>query len=181
MKRVELRFPLCDLFSPFPWLPPVKSSRFNDLTFQRFHVVFASQTQSNPVQPNQAAPPPPGKQIGKETVKFLAIFAHPMRQLETGRDDFHVVPKGRARVRTEPAGARAVPARRIVSCTSARRINCPCTCLTQWLRAGTARAPVAVTRCPIRAGLRVGPRFGLNSCPLCIKNASLGLFEFELF
>src|SRR5215831_5857260 len=98
MKRVELRFPLCDLFSPFPWLPPVKSSRFNDLTFQRFHVVFASQTRSNPVQPNQAAPPPPGKQIGKETVKFLAIFAHPMRQLETGR----------ARVRTEPAGARAV-------------------------------------------------------------------------
>jgi hypothetical protein len=38
--------------------------------------VQASQTQSNPIQPNPTTPPPPGKQIGKETVKFLAIFDH---------------------------------------------------------------------------------------------------------
>src|SRR5260370_38783824 len=36
--------------------------------------VQPSQAQSNPVQPNPATPPPPGKEIGKETVKFLALF-----------------------------------------------------------------------------------------------------------
>src|SRR5690349_13632454 len=88
------------LLSPFSLLASVRSSCFNDSTFQRFNVVFASlprrslrrrrvrlrPTQSDPVQPNQATPPPPGKQIGKETVKFLAFFDH------HGRDDFHVVP-----------------------------------------------------------------------------------------
>src|SRR5882762_3690577 len=38
--------------------------------------VQPSQAQSNPVQPNPATPPPPGKEIGKETVKFLAFFDH---------------------------------------------------------------------------------------------------------
>jgi hypothetical protein len=76
MKLIELKFN----FSRFPLLASVKSSRFNDLTFQRFNAlvlpVRPSQAQSKPVKPNQATPPPPGKQIGKETVKFLAIFDH---------------------------------------------------------------------------------------------------------
>src|SRR5712671_1028566 len=38
--------------------------------------VQPSQAQSNPVQPNPATPPPPGKEIGKETVNFLAFFDH---------------------------------------------------------------------------------------------------------
>jgi len=38
------------------------------------HSVRPSPTKSNPVQPNPTTPPPPGKEIGKETVKFLAIF-----------------------------------------------------------------------------------------------------------
>jgi hypothetical protein len=32
--------------------------------------------QSDPVQPNPATPPPPGKETGKEMVNFLAIFDH---------------------------------------------------------------------------------------------------------
>ena len=32
--------------------------------------------QSNRVQPNPTTPPPPGKEIGKETVNFLPIFDH---------------------------------------------------------------------------------------------------------
>jgi hypothetical protein len=39
--------------------------------------VRTSQAQSNPVQPNPTTTSPPGKEIGKETVKFLAIFDHP--------------------------------------------------------------------------------------------------------
>jgi hypothetical protein len=56
--------------SPFSLLPPVKS------TFQRPR---SGPTQSSPVKPSQTEsnhPSPPGKQIGKETVKFLATFDH---------------------------------------------------------------------------------------------------------
>jgi hypothetical protein len=38
--------------------------------------VRPSPTQSNRIQPNPTTPPPPGKQIGKERIKFLAIFDH---------------------------------------------------------------------------------------------------------
>src|SRR6267142_7088527 len=38
--------------------------------------VRPSPTESNPVQPNPTTPPPTGKEIGKETVKFLALFDH---------------------------------------------------------------------------------------------------------
>jgi hypothetical protein len=75
MNPIELKFH----FSPFPLLAPVGPSRFNDLTIQRFNVAFASQAQSNPVKPNQATPPLAGKEIGKETVNFLAIFDHPIQ------------------------------------------------------------------------------------------------------
>ena len=68
MKPGELKFH----FSPFPRLAPVRSSRFNDLTIQRFNAVFASPTLSNRIQPNPTTPSP----SGKETVKFLAIFDH---------------------------------------------------------------------------------------------------------
>jgi len=81
----------CALSSPFSLLPPVRSCRFNVLAFQCFNVVFASPTQlaapkpaakavqpspgqSNRIQPNPTTPLPPGKEIGKETVKFLAIL-----------------------------------------------------------------------------------------------------------
>ncbi len=40
------------------------------------HSVQPSPTQSNLVQPNPTTPPPSGKEIGKETVKFLAFFDH---------------------------------------------------------------------------------------------------------
>src|SRR5882757_5247928 len=83
----------CALSSPFSLLPPVRSCRFNVLAFQCFNVVFANPTQlaapkpaakavqpspgqSNRIQPNPTTPPPPGKEIGKETVKCLAIFNH---------------------------------------------------------------------------------------------------------
>ena len=40
------------------------------------HSVQPSPTQSNRIQPNPTAPSPLGKEIGKETVKFLALFDH---------------------------------------------------------------------------------------------------------
>src|SRR4051812_1324306 len=39
-----------------------------------------SPTQSNQIQPNPTTPPPPGKEIGKETVNFLAVFDHRLRR-----------------------------------------------------------------------------------------------------
>jgi hypothetical protein len=36
--------------------------------------VQPSPTESNRIQPNPTTPPPPGKETGKETVKFLALF-----------------------------------------------------------------------------------------------------------
>jgi hypothetical protein len=74
MTRLELKFNFGECSNEHY---PVNSRPFNDLTLQRFNALFASQTQSNLVKPNQATPPPPGKEIGKETVKFLAIFNHP--------------------------------------------------------------------------------------------------------
>jgi hypothetical protein len=50
--------------------------RVTFLTGFRSTPVQVSPTQSNLVQPNPTTPPPPGKEIGKETVKFLAIFDH---------------------------------------------------------------------------------------------------------
>jgi hypothetical protein len=41
--------------------------------------VKPSQSQSNLVKPNPTTPSPSGKEIGKETVKYLAIFDHPQR------------------------------------------------------------------------------------------------------
>jgi hypothetical protein len=61
----------------------VNSARFNDLTIQRFNAVLASPAQSNLVQPNPAIPPPPGKETGKEMVKFLAIFDHKRNACQT--------------------------------------------------------------------------------------------------
>jgi hypothetical protein len=45
--------------------------------------VWVSQTESRLVQPNPTTPSPPGKEIGKETVKFLAIFTT-THHLQTG-------------------------------------------------------------------------------------------------
>jgi hypothetical protein len=48
--------------------------------------VRSNPTQSDLVQPNPTTPPPLGKEIGKETVKFLAIFDHllPLLRLPKG-------------------------------------------------------------------------------------------------
>jgi hypothetical protein len=59
-----------------PLLALVKFCRSNDLTIQRFNIAFAGQAQSNRVKPSQATPPRSGKELGKETVKFLALFDH---------------------------------------------------------------------------------------------------------
>lgn len=58
--------------------PPSSSlpSRFNVSTFQTLNAIFVSPTQSRLVQASPATPPPPGEAIGKETVKFLALFDH---------------------------------------------------------------------------------------------------------
>src|SRR5690242_7074778 len=45
--------------------------------------IQAGPTQSDRVQPNPTTPPPPSKGIGKEMVKFLAIFDHLNLQLAT--------------------------------------------------------------------------------------------------
>jgi hypothetical protein len=45
--------------------------------------VWVSPTQSDLVKPNPATPPPPEKEIGKETVKFLATSDHVMQQMES--------------------------------------------------------------------------------------------------
>jgi hypothetical protein len=54
------------LIGPTCWTRPTSPTRS----------VRPSPTESNPVQPNPTTPPPPGKEIGKETVKFMALFDH---------------------------------------------------------------------------------------------------------
>jgi hypothetical protein len=65
------------LEGPLPPLPPVKSSRFNVLTFQRFNLVFASPGESNPVQPNPTIPPLTGAPDNMHPTKSEYIRLNP--------------------------------------------------------------------------------------------------------
>jgi hypothetical protein len=65
MKLIELKFNFEESSLPNPGRTP-----------DRAGPVRPSQAQSNLVKPNPTTPPPPGKQIGQETVKFLATFDH---------------------------------------------------------------------------------------------------------
>src|SRR5262245_25556987 len=53
-------------YSPF-----VSALHFSTTPSLQSASVRVSPGQSNQIQPNPATPPPPGKEIGKETVKFL--------------------------------------------------------------------------------------------------------------
>ena len=71
MKLIALKFNFGDWEMPSPGEHPGPGS-----ICDRVGPVRVSPTQSNRIQPNPITPPPPGKEIGKETVKFLVIFDH---------------------------------------------------------------------------------------------------------
>jgi hypothetical protein len=159
MKLLELKFNFEESSLPSPGRTP-----------DRVGPVQVSPTKSNRIQPNPTAPSPPGKEIGKETVKFLATFDHVLY------------------------GVR--PAERSGDGAFAPHATCP---KTFWFP--RVHCPVRV-RTPVRVGFPVPAhplfsvfsvtceiilprprrsRFGLKTSLLCIKNANLGLFEFDLF
>ena len=78
--------------------PQSANSKFN----VQSRPIRVSPTQSNLVQPNPTTPPPIGKEISKDTVKFLALFDHglPDQRLLAISCFSHVIKFGESGIRT---------------------------------------------------------------------------------